>query len=172
MSCTTVHLARIKCLFSDRSRTEHQRKEVTVLVDIMNDPAEQGRYKTWNGTGSICCTIQTWMPDMWLEIALIRTVGLCVRTLISRSVKATKTSTNRELRQAYKTAEAGHSQLWAQPWVMLVYELLNRTGNGFHILLTSEGANEENWSFLPTYSVLIGIFWIDWWLWNLDEYAN
>ena len=43
------------------------------------------------------------------------------------------TSTNRELRQAYKTAEVGNSQLWAQPWVMLAYELLNRTGNGFNI---------------------------------------
>ena len=43
------------------------------------------------------------------------------------------TSTNREPRQAYKTAKVGHSQLWAHPWVMLAYELLNRTGNGFKI---------------------------------------
>ena len=88
------------------------------------------------------------MLDTWSEIC--RTVRLRVRTAISRSVTATKTglvsspdrifgeklsghetkdgtSTNREPRQAYKTAEVGHSQ----PWVMLAYELLNRTGNGF-----------------------------------------
>ena len=53
---------------------------------------------------------------------------LCT-TLILHSV----TATNRELRQAYKTAEVRHSQLWAQPSVMLAYELLNRTGNGFNI---------------------------------------
>ena len=41
------------------------------------------------------------------------------------------TSTNREPCQAYKTAEVGHSQLWAEPWIMLTYKLLNRTGNRF-----------------------------------------
>ena len=43
------------------------------------------------------------------------------------------TNTNREPRQAYKTAEVGHSQLWAQSWVMRAYVLQDRTGNGFHI---------------------------------------
>ena len=38
------------------------------------------------------------------------------------------TSTNRE---PCKAAEVGHSQLWAQPWVMLADELLNRTGFTF-----------------------------------------
>ena len=46
------------------------------------------------------------------------------------------TSTNREPRQAYKTTEVGHSQLWARPWVILAYELLNRTRNGFHIKIS------------------------------------
>ena len=46
------------------------------------------------------------------------------------------TSTNREPRQAYKTAEVGHSQLWAQPWVMRAYVLQERTGNGFHIKIS------------------------------------
>ena len=41
------------------------------------------------------------------------------------------TSTNREPRQAYKTAEVGYSQLWAQAYV-----LLDRTGNGFHIKIS------------------------------------
>ena len=31
------------------------------------------------------------------------------------------TSTNGEPHQAYITAEVGHSQLWAQPWVKLAY---------------------------------------------------
>ena len=46
------------------------------------------------------------------------------------------TSTNREPRQAYKTTEVGHSQLWARPWVILAYELLNRTRNRFHIKIS------------------------------------
>ena len=46
------------------------------------------------------------------------------------------TSTNREPRQVYKTAEVGHSQLWAQSWVVLAYVLLDRTGKGFHIKIS------------------------------------
>ena len=69
------------------------------------------------------------------NIALIRTVRFCVRTLISRFCNSYEdgTSTNREPHQTYKTAEVGYSQLWAQSWVMLAYVLLDRTGNGFHI---------------------------------------
>ena len=96
-----------------------------------------------NGTGSNCCTIRMWMLDTWPEIcvnfALIRTVRFCVRTLIPCSVLNSYedgTSTNREPRQAYKTAEVGYSQLWAQSWVMLAYVLLDRTGNGFHIKIS------------------------------------
>ena len=44
------------------------------------------------------------------------------------------TSISREPRKAYETAEVGHSQLWAQPWVMLAYELLSTKGNGCHIM--------------------------------------
>ena len=73
------------------------------------------------------------------KFALIRTVCFCVWTLISCSVLNSYedgTSTNREPRQAYKTAEVGYSQLWAQSWVMLAYVLLDRTGNGFHIKIS------------------------------------
>ena len=75
-----------------------------------------------NRTGSSCCTIRTWIQDTWPEI---RTAHFCVQT-----------STNREPRQAYKTAEVGYSQLWAQSWVMLTYVLLDRTGNRFHIKIS------------------------------------
>ena len=47
-----------------------------------------------------------------------------------------RTSTNREPHQAYKTAEVGHSQLWAQPWVMLAYELLNRRENRCNVIIS------------------------------------
>ena len=90
-------------------------------------------------TGSNCCTIRMWMLDTCQKFALIRTVRFCVRTLISCSVLNSYedgTSTNREPRQAYKTAEVGYSQLWAQSWVMLAYVLLDRTGNGFHIKIS------------------------------------
>ena len=44
-----------------------------------------------NGTGSNCCTIRTWCWTHGQKFALIRTVHVCVRTLISCSVTATKT---------------------------------------------------------------------------------
>ena len=71
------------------------------------------------------------------KFALIRTVRFCVWTLTLNLVFCNSyedgTSTNREPHQAYKTAEVGYSQLWAQSWVMLAYVLIDRTGNGFHI---------------------------------------
>ena len=88
------------------------------------------------------------------KLALIRTVRLCVRTLISRSAAATKTG--QAPTDPRKTAEVGHSQVWAQPWVMLAYKLLNRTGNGFQILYyqSVDSPIIQNWRLRAIYAIL------------------
>ena len=60
------------------------------------------------------------------------------------------TSANSEPRQAHKPAEVGHSKLWAQPWVMRAYVLLNRTGNGFHKNFCSVESVETSSSTNPS----------------------
>ena len=121
-------------LFSLWTRQTHE------LVCVFSTGLCRGRYKTRNGTEPEVFVVQCghgcWTHGQ--NIALIRTVRFCVQTLISRLCNSYKdgTSTNREPRQAYKTAEVGYSQLWAQSWVMLAYVLLDRTGNGFHIKIS------------------------------------
>ena len=75
------------------------------------------------------------MLDKWPEIFVNYNSSFCVKTsdLTFCNSFEDRTSTNREPHQAYKTAEVGYSQLWAQSWVILAYVLLDRTGNAFHI---------------------------------------
>ena len=57
-----------------QTRTHYKNKQtVTQLIGLV----KLGRYKTRNGTGSKCCTMRTWTPDMlWKLPGLFRVLYL------------------------------------------------------------------------------------------------